>query len=148
MVVNRKDYGLQSSDLAVVVVARHRSTPFAYNDAMWAKYGTAPAAQAEVEDPKSKLAPKTNIYNAGDYSDLLPNRGVTLDSLFKKGVQLAVCSLATHAYAASAANAVGGSADAIYDELIANLVSNARMVPAGIVAVNRAQERGYSLVSV
>jgi len=148
MVVNRKDYGLQSSDLAVVVVARHRSTPFAYNDAMWAKYGTAPAAQAEVEDPKSKLAPKTNIYNAGDYSDLLPNRGVTLDSLFKKGVQLAVCSLATHAYAASAANAVGGSADAIYDELIANLVSNARMVPAGIVAVDRAQERGYSLVSV
>jgi intracellular sulfur oxidation DsrE/DsrF family protein len=26
-----------------------------------------------------------------------------------------------------------------------NLVSNSRMVPAGIVAVNRAQERGYSL---
>jgi hypothetical protein len=26
-------------------------------------------------------------------------------------------------------------------------VTNARLVPAGIVAVNRAQERGYSLVS-
>ena len=45
------------------------------------------------------------------------------------------------------AEAVGGNGDAINSELIANLVRNARMVPAGIVAVNRAQERGYTLVS-
>ena len=32
--------------------------------------------------------------------------------------------------------------------MVANLVPNARLVPAGIVAVNRAQERGYALVSV
>jgi len=31
---------------------------------------------------------------------------------------------------------------------VANLVPNARIVPAGIVAVNRAQERGYSFASV
>jgi intracellular sulfur oxidation DsrE/DsrF family protein len=148
MFVNRKDYGLQNSDLAVVVVLRHRSTAFGYNDAVWAKYGTAFAALADVQDPKSKLAPTTNIYNTGDYGDLLPNRGVTLDAVVKEGVQLAVCSLATRAYAASAAKAVGGNADAIYNELVANLVGNARMVPAGIVAVSRAQERGYSLVSV
>ena len=78
---------------------------------------------------------------------MLPNRNVTLDSLFKQGVQLAVCSVATRGYAAAVTQAVGGNADAINSELIANLVvSNARMVPAGIVAVNRAQEHGYSLV--
>jgi intracellular sulfur oxidation DsrE/DsrF family protein len=32
----------------------------------------------------------------------------------------------------------------INEELIANVVNNSHMVPAGIVAVNRAQERGYS----
>ena len=37
--------------------------------------------------------------------------------------------------------------DNIFNELTANLLSNSRMVPAGIVAVNRAQERGYSFVS-
>ena len=47
--VNRADYGLQNNDLAVVIVVRHRSTPFGYNDAMWAKYGTAIAARAKVE---------------------------------------------------------------------------------------------------
>jgi intracellular sulfur oxidation DsrE/DsrF family protein len=146
--VNRADYGLQNSDLAVVIVARHRSTPFGYNDAMWAKYGTTIAARAKVEDPKSKLAPKVNIFNSGDYGDLLSNRGTTLDSLFKQGLQLAVCSISTRAYATSIAQAVGGNAETIFSELVGNLVANARMVPAGIVAVSRAQERGYSLVSV
>jgi intracellular sulfur oxidation DsrE/DsrF family protein len=146
--VNRADYGLQNSDLAVVIVARHRSTPFGYNDAMWAKYGTTIAARAKVEDPKTKLAPKINIFNSGDYAELLSNRGTTLDSLFKQGLQLAVCGISTRAYATSIAQAVGGNAETILNELTSNLVNNARIVPAGIVAVNRAQERGYSLVSV
>jgi intracellular sulfur oxidation DsrE/DsrF family protein len=148
--VNQADYGLQSNDLAVVIVVRHRSTPFGYNDAMWAKYGAPIAARSKVEDPKTKQPPKINIFNARDYGELLNNRGTTLDSLFKLGVQLAVCSTSTRAYAGSIAQDVGGDADAIFKELTANLISNtnARMVPAGIVAVNRAQERGYSLVSI
>ena len=146
--VNKADYGLESNDLAVVIVVRHRSTPFGYNDAMWAKYGTAIAARAKVEDPKSKLAPKINIFNSGDYAELLSNRNTTLDSLFKQDVQLAVCGVSTRGYATSIAQAVGGDADAIFKELTANLVRNGRVVPAGIVAVNRAQERGYSLASV
>ncbi len=145
--VNKVEYGVENNDLAVVIVVRHRSTPFGYNDAMWAKYGAPMAAQSKFEDPKSKLAPKANVYKSADYGDLLPNRNVTLDSLFKQGVQLAVCSVATRGYAAAVAQAMGGNADNINSELIANLaLSNARMVPAGIVAVNRAQERGYSLV--
>lgn len=144
--VNQTDYGVGNNELAVVIVVRHRSTPFGYNDAMWAKYGTALAAQAKFEDPKSKTAPKANVYNAEDYGGLLPNRNVTLDALSKQGVQLGVCSVATRVYAATVAAAVGGNVDAINSELIANLAGNSRMVPAGIVAVNRAQEHGYSLV--
>lgn len=145
--VNKADYGLQSSDLAVVIVVRHRSTPFGYNDAMWAKYGPQIAARSKVEDPKSKAAPKINIFNSADYAEQLANRTTTLDSLFKQGLQLAVCGVSTRGYAGAIAEAVGGSADAIFNELSSNLLSNSRLVPAGIVAVNRAQERGYSLVS-
>jgi intracellular sulfur oxidation DsrE/DsrF family protein len=145
--VNQKDYGLKANELALVIVARHQSTPFGYNDAMWAKYGEPFAAMSRAEDPKTKAAPKVNIYNSGDYANLLPSRGVWVESLQKQGVQLAVCSVATRAYAGNAARATGANVDAIFDELVANLVGNARMVPAGIVAVNRAQERGYSLVT-
>jgi hypothetical protein len=52
--------------------------------------------------------------------------------------------MATRFLAGQFAMATKGSADEVYNELVANLVSNSHMVPAGIVAVNRAQERGYS----
>ena len=147
MRVNRSDYGLQNSDLAVVIVVRHRSAPFGYSDAMWAKYGTAAAAHAAFEDPRSKAIPKANVFNSADYGNLMPNRGVTIDAVAKQGVQLAVCSSSTRAVAGVIARATGGDTEAIFSEITGNLVSNARMVPAGIVTVTRAQERGYSLVS-
>jgi intracellular sulfur oxidation DsrE/DsrF family protein len=144
---NKTDYGLESSDLAVVIVVRHRSTPFGYNDAMWAKYGLPLATRAKVDDPKTKLAPKANMYNIASYGEMLTNRGFTIDSLAALGVQFAVCSVSTRGYAAVIADTIGGNVDAIFNELSTNLMKNARMVPAGIVAVNRAQERGYTFVS-
>jgi intracellular sulfur oxidation DsrE/DsrF family protein len=145
--VNQTDYELPSKDLAVVIVVRHNSTAFAYNDAMWAKYGMPLALRMGFMDPKSNQAPKTNLYRATDYGVLLPNRGTTLDSILGQGVQLAVCQVATRGIAGAVAQATGQVTDNVYNELVANLVTNARMVPAGIVAVNRAQERGYSFVS-
>ena len=145
--VNQTDYAVPSNELAIIIVARSRSTPFAYNDAMWEKYGVPLAARANFTDPKTRQAPKLNVYKSAEYGDQLPTRGTTLDSLLKQGVQLAVCQVATRGFAGAIADAVGGKTDTIYEELVANIVSNARMVPAGIVAVNRAQERGYSLVT-
>ncbi len=85
-------HGLQNSDLALVIVVRHRSAPFGFNYAMWAKYNAALAAHASYEDPKSKAVPKINVYNSGEYAELAPNRGTTLAALAKQGVQFAVCA--------------------------------------------------------
>jgi hypothetical protein len=146
---NVSAYGLKDSDLAVVIVVRHMSTAFGYNDAMWAKYGGPIAERNKFLDPKTKQPPTANLFNATGYGDALTNRGTSLEGLLKRGVQLAVCRLSTLGNAGAIARATGGNVDAIYNELAANLAgANARMVPAGIVAVNRAQERGYSLASV
>src|SRR5262245_7181631 len=52
LTANQSGYGLSDADSAVVIVARHRSTPFAYNDAIWAKY-SAPLGQfTNYDDPK------------------------------------------------------------------------------------------------
>ena len=72
-------------------------------------------------------------------------RAATLDSLAKLGVRFAVCNTATRNMSRSLARAAGADADAIYAELTGNLITNGRLVPAGIVTVGRAQERGYSL---
>jgi intracellular sulfur oxidation DsrE/DsrF family protein len=88
-----------------------------------------------------------NVYNAAGYEAMLPNRGMTVDSLIKRGVHFAVCQMATRNFSGIIARANGTNANDVYTELTSNLVGNAHMVPAGIVAVNRAQERGYSFAT-
>jgi hypothetical protein len=141
---NQNGYGLKEADVAVIIVARHSSTAFAYNDAMWAKYGAMLGKRAGFTDPKTKDTPKANLFFSPDYGDALPNRGTALDVVIKRGVQFAVCQLATRANSRAIAMATGGDADTIYNELAANLIPNSHLVSAGIVAVNRAQERGYT----
>ena len=135
LLANRNEYGLQNEDIALIVVARHFSTSYAYNDDMWAKYGASLTGRPPSADSPAKEPPKANPSAAA------------LASLAKQGVQFAVCSMATRRLAGMVARAAGGTADTVFTELGANLVSNARLVPAGIVAVNRAQERGYTLAS-
>ena len=130
---NRNVYGLKNEDLAVVIVARHNSTPFSYTDGMWAKYGASLAQRSGFTDPATRQPPVVNVYRA------------RLEELLGQGVQLAVCRMATRNLAGVIARAAGADADKVYEELVGHVMSNARMVPAGIVALNRAQERGYSL---
>ena len=131
---NHETYGLEDHDLAVVMVVRHKSTTFGYADAMWAKYGKQFSEQSGFVDPKTKEPPAANLYKD------------RLDELTKKGVHFGVCQMSSRRIAGMIARDTGRDADAILKELAANLVPNARIVPAGIVAVNRAQERGYSFV--
>ena len=144
---NDSGYGLKNADAAVVIVARHNSTPFAYNEAVWSKYGTAFAEASSFEDPKTKARPTTNLFNASGYGNALPNFGVTVDALIARGVHFAVCAMATRRLAGVAATAVKGNADEIFKELSSNLVRNSHLAAAGIVAVNRAQERGYTFAN-
>jgi len=134
---NKSGYELGPSDLAVVICLRHRATQFAFTDAIWAKYGAALAESEKFVDPKTSQAPTVNLYKRG------------LEANIARGVHLAICDLSTHRMAGFIARKIGnGSAEAIYKELTANAFGNAHFVAAGILAVNRAQERGYSIASV
>jgi intracellular sulfur oxidation DsrE/DsrF family protein len=147
-VANQQGYGLGNGDAAVVIVLRHNSTGFAFTDAMWAKYGTAMGeAAGNFDDPKTKTKPTINVYNSGGYLGALPNGGVTFDALVGRGVHFAVCQMASRRFAGAIANAHKLDAEAVYKELTSNLIRNSHMVPAGIVAVNRAQERGYAFAN-
>ena len=133
----KSGYGLKDSDSAVIIIVRHRSTRFGYNDAMWAKYGKHFSQQMDnFVDPKTKEAPIVNIHATA---------GGTMDKLIQRGARIAICQVATRGTSSSLAKATGGDADTIFNELSANLVTNGRLVPAGIVAVNRAQEHGYAI---
>lgn len=139
LIANQAGYGLKDSDSGVVLVARHFSTVYAYNDAMWTKYGAT--LHAFANPGAAPAAPTTNPYSNGGAVD------VTISVLIKRGVHFAVCGMATTFVSSLVAKAVNGDAATIRAELAANLVPNAHMAAAGIVAVNRAQERGYTLAT-
>ena len=133
---NKNGYGLEPSEVAVVICLRHRATQFAFTDAIWAKYGAALSESDKFVDPKTGQAPTVNVNRAG------------LDSHVKRGVHFAVCDLSTHRLANFIAKKIDANPDAIYKELTTNAFGNAHFVAAGILAVNRAQERGYAVASV
>ena len=136
-VANKQGYGLDPSALAVIIVLRSQSTPFGYTDAVWKKYGKELSKMAKLEQVHM-----TNPYNGTEKG--LANRGVTLSTLIDYGARFAICGMATMGISHGLAAQTHGNADEIHKDLVANLVPNGHLVPAGIAAVNRAQERGYA----
>jgi len=142
---NRDGYGLEAKDLGVLMIFRAGSTAFGFNDNIWSKYSSALAKRYKLTDPTTNAAPIVNIYNSADKVASLPTNGLTLEALSRMGGQFAVCSVASQKLAAALAEDTGNKRDSIFREFLANLVPSARMVPAGIIAVNRAQEHQYAL---
>lgn len=136
---SRSGYQLEDADLALVLVLRHNATSFAFNNAMWAKYGKQLAEGAAYTPPNSTETPKANPRNSGDRP--------ALDRLAARGAHFAVCGLSTRRLAGMIAGQ-GGDTDAVVKELTANTVPNAHIMPAGVIAITRAQEYGYSLIHV
>jgi hypothetical protein len=129
----------------MVLCLRHFSTPFAFNDAMWEKYGQVFHAVMQMPDPDTGEAPRVNLMRSDSYGMRLPNLGVTIDQVLEGGVQIAICDAATQFFAGQAAAATGGDAEEIYREFTSNAVPG-RFVSAGVMALTRAQEYGYSLL--
>ncbi len=129
---NKAGYGVEESDMAVIMVLRHTATIYAFNDTVWAKYGKG-------LDPKATPPPTANPYNSGERTQL--------SALAKRGVQFIVCGSATRAFSTRLAGQ-GGDVDAIVKEVTAHLIPSARMVVNGVVGMTHAQEHGFSLVYV
>lgn len=142
---NKQAYGLDPSEQAIIMIVRHAATMFGYDDALWAKYGEAFTKRAELLDPKTKAAPVRNLYNAQGYGRELANGGITLASLAAQGVHFAVCGRSTRGMIQGLVGQTKLKAEDLLEEFKAHLLPNGHIVPAGIVAVNRTQERGYAV---
>lgn len=136
-------YGGSDADYAMIVCYRHASTPFGYGDALWAKYGELLNARMNLVDPDTDATPVRNINNitGGPFS------GATIDAMVARGVHFAICATATRGLAGQIARETGQETDAVFDEIVAGAIPNARFVSAGVMGATRAQEYGYSLLS-
>jgi hypothetical protein len=130
---NKNGYGLESSEVAVVIVLRHRATQFAFSDEVWAKYGKVFSAEDKFTDPKTGAVPTANFYKNG------------LEANAKRGVHFAVCDMSTNRLKSAIAKATEAKPEEIYKELTSAALGNSHFVAAGILALSRAQERGYTV---
>jgi hypothetical protein len=151
--VDSAAYGLKAEQTAAVVIFRHMSTPYGYNDAIWAKYGKKFAEQMKLEGDDLKRAATMNPALTNAPGGKPPPKGMewaaanSISDLAPKGVRFAVCGLATQGIAGQLAGKDGDAA-AIEAELKSNLVPGALIVPSGITIVNRAQEHRYAFAYI
>ncbi|HVA57837.1 MAG: hypothetical protein WBQ26_15820 [Gemmatimonadaceae bacterium] len=141
---NNDGYGLTDAEVNAVVSFRHMAFAMGLNDAMWNKYRLGELIG--YDDPGTK-APALRNTAAGAPDDTRPNSSA-LAALHARGVVFPVCGMAMAFYSGTAARKAGTDAATVLADFRANLVPGAVEVVAGVIAVNRAQERGLSYVYV
>jgi len=132
---NNENYATKDADNSAVVVLRHSAIPIAMQDALWIKYKLG-----EAFSIKEGEAPATrNIF-----ADVmpLPLPGTGLKALLAGGVQVGCCNVALTVYSAMVAQKMGMDAAAVKAEWVAGLLPGVQVVPSGVLAVARSQEKG------
>jgi len=132
---NNENYATKDADNSAVVVLRHSAIPIAMQDALWVKYKLG-----EAFSIKEGEAPATrNIF-----ADVmpLPLPGTGLKALLAAGVQVGCCNVALTVYSAMVAQKMGMDAAAVKAEWVAGLLPGVQVVPSGVLAVARSQEKG------
>jgi hypothetical protein len=109
----KEQYGLANADLAVVIVARHGTTPYAFNQAIWTKYGKIFADNMSTTDKVAHPNPATNVHAA------------SLTRLANQGMRLAVCEQTLRAYVEIIPKHTSEPEDSIWKELTAGVIGNA-----------------------
>lgn len=133
---------------AVAVLYHGAAIALAMNDAVW----------NAVLFPTLKKASES--FRA-DFADAKPGKGnpylrsatsstsdLSVQSLGKRGSHFFVCHNAIAGFAAMAAGALKEPAQKVHDAIMAGIVPNALVVPAGVMAINACQEAKFTYLAV
>ncbi|MCG6986733.1 MAG: twin-arginine translocation signal domain-containing protein [Gemmatimonadetes bacterium] len=137
--MTNEETGVPESDLGVVVVLRHLGATLAMTDAMWAKYKLG--EMANVTDPKTKAPAVRNLFYKVPPGEL-PLPGASIDALMASGALFGACHMALKAGSQELAKKMNMPAEDIEKDMLAHLIPGVQLVPSGVWAVNRVQERG------
>lgn len=132
-------YNVTDKDLNAVIGFRHFSIPVAYDDAVWAKYKLGEFAQ--LNDPKTNAPATRNIYMNPKQGDLM-FPGMAIDKLTPRGVTFVVCNVAHTVISGMLGQKMGVAPDVAKADFDKGLLPGFSLVPSGVLAVHRAQEKG------
>ncbi len=136
--------GTAEKDCSAVVVLRHTAVPYALASGMWEKYKLGDAVKAE--DPATKAPALRNPFEQpkpGEYK--APGIGpiaIGIKELQASGVMFCVCNMALTVWSTNVGTAMNLDPIEIRKEWVANILPGIQIVPSGVWALGRAQERG------
>lgn len=129
-------YGAAAGHATAVIGVHGPALPIGLNDAAWEKYELG--KRINVTDPDSKEPAKRNVFAVGG--------PISIDTAMRRGVVLLVCNVALTMTSRSLASARSLAEADVYNELKQSLIPGAVLVPGLVVALNRAQEKGFTYV--
>jgi intracellular sulfur oxidation DsrE/DsrF family protein len=136
--------GTPEKDCSVVVVLRHDAIPYALQSDLWAKYKLGELFKAH--DPLTKEPATRNPFwkpKEGDFK--IPGVGnvqIGINELQDNGVMFCVCNMAITVYSAVAADMMKMDVETVRKEWLAGILPNIQLMPSGVWALGRAQEKG------
>lgn len=137
-------YGAKPNEVNVVGTFYGGTTPLAWNDRMWEKY--AIGAALGIKDPSTGAPLTRNWFNAPKQGDPVFFDGLLADaniaSQVRRGAVFLMCRNAFNLWTMRLAK--GGDPEPIRREILANLIPGVVVVPAMVIAVEKAQHAGLA----
>lgn len=129
-------YGAQPGHVSAVIGVHGTALPIALNDGAWDRYELG--RRINVTDPDTKEPARRNVFAVGGpYS---------IDTMISRGVILLVCNMALNLTASSIARARSLVAADVYNDLKSSVIPGGIVVPALVIAISRAQEKGFTYI--
>lgn len=130
----REAFAARDGEVNAVIGMHGSALYLGFNDDLWKKYEFGKAAN--INDPATAAPAVRNIFGRG--------APLTVEALQARGVLFLACNTALRKRAHAMSEALGVPYDALYAELSEGRIPGVILVPAMVVAVNRAQEAGFS----
>jgi intracellular sulfur oxidation DsrE/DsrF family protein len=132
--------GTKDSELSLVVVLRHGGSVLGLNDAMWEKYKLGELVS--FNDFETKKPALRNEFYDQKHKDAMAGTA-SIKTLQKRGALFCVCDKSLDSFASEFSEKMGLKKSAVLKELKENLLPDTKVVPSGLWALGRLQEKGF-----
>jgi len=140
----RDTYQMKDSELSAVGTLYAKTVPLGFTDDMWVKYPFG--AALEINDPATKAPLKRNMFAHPKTGDTIAFGMLdsAIEPLQARGVTFILCNNALNFWVGKLSAGGAGKPEVIRADLLAHMLPKVVVVPAMVVAIDKAQEKGLS----
>ena len=140
MLANARDmYGVPEKQMSIAVITHGPAIQGLFRDDVWQQKSLG--AFYKVNDPKTNAPATRNIFYKSQEGDLM-FPAMAVDKIQPRGVTFVVCNIAHTVISGMLGQRAGVPADQAKAEFAKGMIPGFILVASGVLAVNRAQEKG------